>query len=305
MGRRILVTGGAGFVGSHLVDALLARGHIVRVLDNLDPQVHGSTGRPNGHLNRDAEFHHADVRDLAAVRRAVEGVEVVFHLAAAVGVGQSMYRIRDYVDVNSLGGANVLQAVIDRKSRVEKLVVASSMSIYGEGAYRCGTCGPVHPSLRPREQMRERQWEARCPSCGAEVASIPTPETKPLLPTSIYAVSKRDHEEMFVCCGNAYGIPTVALRYFNIYGPRQSLSNPYTGAAAIFSSRLLNGNAPLIFEDGQQTRDFVHVSDIVAGTILALGMLGWIAAHTRKSFALAVTAPVAFAQFVLVLYLFT
>jgi dTDP-L-rhamnose 4-epimerase len=205
-----------------------------------------------------------------AVRRAVEGVEVVFHLAAAVGVGQSMYRIRDYVEVNSLGGANVLQAIVDRKSRVEKMIVASSMSIYGEGAYRCAACGPVYPSIRPKAQMRERRWEACCPRCGADVEPVPTPEEKPLVPTSIYAVSKRDHEEMFVCCGQAYGIPTVALRYFNIYGPRQSLSNPYTGAAAIFSSRLLNGNAPLIFEDGRQTRDFVHVSDIVAANMLAL-----------------------------------
>jgi dTDP-L-rhamnose 4-epimerase len=270
MRRSILVTGGAGFVGSHVVDALLARGHRVRVLDNLDPQVHGKTGRPRGHLSRDVEFHHADVRDVDAVRRGIDGVEVVFHLAAAVGVGQSMYRIRDYVEVNSLGGANILQAVVDRKSRVEKLIVASSMSIYGEGAYRCATCGPVFPPLRTKEQMRARQWELACPCCGAETASMPTAEDKPLVPTSIYAVTKRDHEEMFVACGQAYGIPTVALRYFNIYGPRQSLSNPYTGAAAIFSSRLLNSNPPLVFEDGLQTRDFVHVSDIVAANLLAL-----------------------------------
>jgi dTDP-L-rhamnose 4-epimerase len=270
MRRKILVTGGAGFVGSHLVDALLARGHHVRVLDNLDPQVHGRTGRPRGHLNADAEFLHADVRDLDAVRRALDGVDVVFHEAAAVGVGQSMYRIREYVEVNSLGGANLLQAIVDRKSRVERMIVASSMSIYGEGAYRCPACGPVHPPLRPKAQLKARRWELDCPRCGAETAAVPTGEDKPLIPTSIYAVTKRDHEEMFVACGQAYGIPTIALRYFNIYGPRQSLSNPYTGAAAIFSSRLLNGNPPLVFEDGCQTRDFVHVSDIVAANLLAL-----------------------------------
>ena len=270
MTRKILVTGGAGFVGSHLVDALLQRGHAVRVLDNLDPQVHGKSGRPNGNLNPAAEFLRGDMRDPVVVRQALDGMEAVFHLAAAVGVGQSMYRIRDYMENNTLGAANLLQAVVDGPARVEKFVVASSMSIYGEGAYRCAACGPVYPSLRPREQMRARQWEALCPTCGAETTPLATPEDKPLAPTSIYAISKRDHEEMFLCCGKAYGIPTVALRYFNIYGPRQSLSNPYTGAAAIFSSRLLNGNAPLIFEDGLQTRDFIHVSDIVAANVLAL-----------------------------------
>jgi dTDP-L-rhamnose 4-epimerase len=269
MSSKILVTGGAGFVGSHLVDALLAEGHEVRVLDNLDPQVHGNVDQAR-HLSREAEFVRGDVRDLDVVTRVLEGVRVVYHLAAAVGVGQSMYQIRHYVDVNSLGGATLLQALCDRRHPLEKLVVASSMSIYGEGAYRCAACGPVAPALRPREQVRDGNWELRCPACRATVAPVPTAEAKPLAPTSIYAVSKRDHEELFLCYGRAYGIPTIAFRYFNIYGTRQALSNPYTGAAAIFSSRLLNGNAPLIFEDGHQTRDFVHVSDIVAANMLAL-----------------------------------
>jgi dTDP-L-rhamnose 4-epimerase len=270
MTTTILVTGGAGFVGSHLVDALVERGHRVRIFDNLEPQVHGKTGRPNGYIHPAVEFIQGDIRDPAAAARAVAGVAVIFHLAAAVGVGQSMYRIREYMEVNTLGAANLLQAIIDGGHRVEKLVVASSMSIYGEGAYRCGSCGLVAPSLRSREQMQQRRWEMHCPHCRQEVVSIPTPEEKPLTPTSIYAISKRDHEEMFLCFGRAYGIPTAALRYFNIYGPRQSLSNPYTGAAAIFSSRLLNGNPPLIFEDGLQTRDFIHVHDIVAANLLAL-----------------------------------
>jgi dTDP-L-rhamnose 4-epimerase len=270
MSKHVLVTGGAGFVGSHLVDALLKRGDAVRVLDNLDPQVHGHTGRPTGHLNPAAEFLHGDVRDASMVARALEGIEVVVHLAAAVGVGQSMYRIRDYVDVNSLGGATLLQGILDGGKRVERLLVASSMSAYGEGGYSCSACGPVSPPLRSKEQMRQGQWELFCPQCQRTVTPLGTSEDKPLAPTSIYAISKRDHEEMFVCFGKAYGIPTVALRYFNIYGPRQSLSNPYTGAAAIFSSRLLNGNPPLIYEDGQQTRDFVHVLDITAANLLAL-----------------------------------
>jgi dTDP-L-rhamnose 4-epimerase len=270
MAKKVLVTGGAGFVGSHLVDALLERGHEVRVFDNLDPQVHGKTDKPPKYLNRAAEFVRGDMRDIDAVGRALEGREWVYHLAAAVGVGQSMYQIRHYMEVNSLGGANLLQALCDRKHSVERMVVASSMSIYGEGAYTCGSCGTVAPSLRSRQQMRDGDWEMRCPRCGKSVAPIPTSEEKPLAPTSIYAISKRDHEEMFVCFGNSYNIPTIALRFFNIYGPRQALSNPYTGAAAIFSSRLLNGNPPLVFEDGQQSRDFIHVSDIVAANVLAM-----------------------------------
>lgn len=270
MPKKILVTGGAGFVGSHLVDALLERGHTVRILDNLDPQVHGKTGRPRGYAHPDAEFRQEDVRNSEAVASALQDIDVVFHLAAAVGVGQSMYRIREYMEVNTIGAANILQSIVDQKNHIEKLIVASSMSIYGEGAYRCPSCGPVSPSLRSREQLQQRHWEMRCPHCSLEVTPIPTSEHKPLLPTSIYAISKRDHEEMFVCFGRAYRIPTVALRYFNIYGPRQSLSNPYTGAAAIFSSRLLNDNPPVVFEDGLQTRDFVHVRDIVAANLLAL-----------------------------------
>jgi dTDP-L-rhamnose 4-epimerase len=269
MSSKILVTGGAGFVGSHLADALLAAGHDVRVIDSLDPQVHGGAERPR-HLSPAAEFIRGDVRDLDLVTRALEGVTAVYHMAAAVGVGQSMYQIRHYVDVNSVGGATVLQALADRRQALDKLVVASSMSIYGEGAYRCPACGPVAPTLRPREQLLAHDWELRCPRCRETVVPLPTGEDKPLVPTSVYAISKRDHEELFLCFGRAYGIPTIALRYFNIYGARQALSNPYTGAAAIFSSRLLNGKAPLIFEDGRQMRDFIHVSDIVAATLMAL-----------------------------------
>lgn len=266
---RVLVTGGAGFVGSHLVDALLARGHAVRVLDCLIPQVHPTGEIPN-YLSRDAEFVRGDVRDLDAVVRALRGVEAVFHEAAVVGVGQSMYQIRHYADYNTMGGATLLEAIVASKASLQKLVVASSMSIYGEGSYRCGSCGPVSPGLRSNEQMARNDWEPRCPACGASLASVPCSEAKPLQPTSIYAITKRDHEEMFLSVGRAYGIPTVALRYFNIYGTRQALSNPYTGVMAIFSGRLLNGKPPVVYEDGRQTRDFVHVSDIVQANLLAL-----------------------------------
>jgi dTDP-L-rhamnose 4-epimerase len=266
----ILVTGGAGFIGSHLVDALLERGHQVRVLDNLSPQVHGRGAQPPAYLNPRAEFVKGDVRSRPNLRTALAGVDTVYHQAAAVGVGQSMYEIRRYVDVNTYGGAVLLDVLANEPHTVRKLIVASSMSIYGEGAYDCPACGRVYPSLRPDAQLAARDWEMRCPSCDRPVEARPTDELKPLAPTSIYAVTKRDHEEMFLAVGRAYHLPTVALRYFNVYGPRQALSNPYTGVAAIFSSRLLNGRSPLVFEDGAQTRDFTHVRDIVQANLLAM-----------------------------------
>jgi len=267
---KVLVTGGAGFVGSHLVDALLAKGYTVRILDNLTPQVHGADQRVPGYLNPEAEFIQGDILSVRTVRKALKGVETVVHLAAAVGVSQSMYEIEWYTKNNTLGGAVLLEEICSGKNKVAKVVVASSMSIYGEGQYRCDGCGPVAPRLRPLEQLREKQWEMRCPSCGSPVRPVPTGEDKPLYPTSIYAITKRDHEEMYLTCCFSLGIPCVSLRYFNIYGSRQALSNPYTGVAAIFSSRILNGHSPVIYEDGRQMRDFTHIDDIVQATILAI-----------------------------------
>ncbi|HBY96608.1 MAG: NAD-dependent epimerase/dehydratase family protein [Ardenticatenaceae bacterium] len=267
MSADVLVTGGAGFVGSHLVDALIARGHKVRVFDNLTPQVHA---KPPEYLNPNAELVVADVRDRAALAKALAGVEVVFHQAAAVGVGQSMYEIEHYVAANTLGGAILLDLLVNEPHAVCRLVVASSMSIYGEGAYDCPEHGVVFPKLRLERQMADHDWEPHCLYCRRVLEPLATDEQKPLFPTSIYAITKRDHEEMFLTVGQAYNIPTVALRYFNIYGPRQALSNPYTGVAAIFSSRLLNDNPPVIYEDGGQRRDFVHVSDIVRANLLAM-----------------------------------
>ena len=270
MGKRnVLVTGGAGFIGSHLVDALVAEGNNVRVLDALVSQVHGENAQPVN-VNSSVEFVRADVCDRSVVDKALEGIEVVFHEAAEVGVGQSMYEIERYVRANDLGTAVLLEAILARQPQIKKVVVASSMSIYGEGAYSCKKCGVVYPQLRETDQLLERRWELDCPDCGEEVTPVGTSEGKPLFPTSVYAVTKQDQEQFCLAVGRSYKIPTVALRYFNVYGTRQALSNPYTGVCAIFSARLLNGNRPMIFEDGEQTRDFVHVSDIVQANLKAI-----------------------------------
>jgi dTDP-L-rhamnose 4-epimerase len=267
-GRSVLVTGGAGFIGSRLVEALLRDGHRVRVLDALEPQVHG-TAPPRSSADG-AELLRGDMRDGDLLERALEGIEVVFHQAAAVGVGQSMYAAASYTGANCVGTALLMEKITARRSRVEKVVVASSMSVYGEGSYRCPSCGPAHPAGRTPERLRARRWEPACPACGADLQPAPTPETQPLHPTSVYAITKRFQEETVLVMGRAYGVPAVALRYFNVYGPGQALSNPYTGVAAIFSARILNGQAPVIFEDGGQGRDFTHVSDVVRANLLAM-----------------------------------
>ena len=267
---KILVTGGAGFIGSFIVDALVEAGHDVRIYDDLDPQVHGADRQKPEYINKNAEFIKGNVLDADSFYEAVKDVDVLYHEAAAVGVGQSMYEIRKYVEQNSLGGASVLDVIANRKHRLKKMIVASSMSIYGEGKYECPACGPMTPGLRKEDQLAAGRWEVECPACGKPLNALPTDETKPLNPTSIYAISKRDHEEMFLSVGRAYKLPTVALRYFNAYGPRQALSNPYTGVCAIFSSRLLNGESPVIFEDGLQSRDFIHVKDVAKANLMVM-----------------------------------
>ena len=266
---KILVTGGAGFIGSHLVDALVTRGHEVTILDSLDPQVHPG-GRPPDYLNPRARFVRADIRDADALKPLVLQAEAVFHLASAVSVGQSQYEISRYVSVNSAGTANLLDILANEKHGVRKLVVAASMSSYGEGLYTCTRCGPVRPALRPDEQLARREWQPLCPDCGLGVSPLPTPEEAALHSNSIYAVTKKNQEEMCLLIGKTYSIPTVSLRYFNVYGPRQSLSNPYNGVAAIFLSRIKNGQPPVIYEDGDQTRDFVSVHDVAEVNLLAL-----------------------------------
>jgi dTDP-L-rhamnose 4-epimerase len=267
MNDRILITGGAGFIGSHLADELLDGGYRVRALDLLSPQVHGPERKKPDYLNAEVELIVGDVRDPDVVRRALRGVDAVYHLAAAVGVGQSMYEIAHYTSTNNLGTAVLLEALIERPVRC--LIVASSMSLYGEGLYRTSDGRLEAGAHRTTPQLQAGDWEAR--DCGGELLTpLPTPETKTPLPSSVYAVSKYDQEQLCLMVGQAYKIPTVALRFFNVFGPRQALCNPYTGVLAIFTSRLLNGKAPLIYEDGHQRRDFVSVYDVAQACRLAL-----------------------------------
>ncbi len=267
--KTCLVTGGAGFIGSYIVDELMERGYKVRIYDNLEPQVHPG-GKLPGYLNKEAEMIKGDVRDYDRLKKALAGVDVVFHKAAMVGVGQSQYQIKRYVDVNIGGTANLLDIITNEKTQVSKIIVAASMSSYGEGQYECEDCGIVNPPLRSNEQMMEHAWELYCPLCLQRVNPMPTNEEKRLESNSIYAMTKKNQEEMVLNIGQTYGIPAVALRYFNVYGPRQSLSNPYTGVAAIFISRIKSDHSPIIFEDGLQTRDFVSVHDVARANIIAM-----------------------------------
>lgn len=262
----VLITGGAGFVGSHLADELLEAGYRVRALDNLGEQVHGASISRPAYLSPEVELIRGDVRDAQTVARALRGVDAVFHFAAAVGVGQSMYEIERYTDVNARGTAVLLEALT--RAPVGRLVVASSMSVYGEGLYRTAAGETVSAVQRTPEQLRRGEWEPT--EQGRPLQPMPTPETKPAVPSSVYALSKYDQETLCLLIGRAYGIPTVALRFFNIYGTRQALSNPYTGVLAIFAARYLNWRAPLIFEDGRQRRDFVNVHDIARACRLTL-----------------------------------
>jgi dTDP-L-rhamnose 4-epimerase len=262
--RKILITGGGGFIGSHLAEALLARGDQVRVLDNVHEQVHGTRIRPAG-LPRDAELARGDVRDAAVVAKALDGVDAVVHLAAEVGVGQSMYAVDRYVSVNDLGTAVLFQELI--KQPLRRVVVASSMSIYGEGLYRTADGDLVEDA--ERTGRTGASWDP-VDSAGRPLVPLPTPEWKRPSLASVYALTKYVQERLTLTLCSAYGMEGVALRLFNVYGPGQALSNPYTGVLAIFASRLLNGKAPMVFEDGEQRRDFVHVRDVAKAFMLAL-----------------------------------
>lgn len=265
---KILITGGMGFIGSHLVDALVEQKHDVVSFDNLEYQVH--QGKRPKYLKRRARYIIGDVRNKNKLKEVVKNAEIIFHQAAMVGVGQSMYEISKYIHSNNYGTANLLEILANEKHRVRKLIVASSMSIYGEGAYECKDCGKFYPKQREPSALEQRDWGVYCLLCNKEAKPIPTSEDKPLFPASIYAYSKKEQEDLSLLIGKTYGIPTVALRYFNIYGPRQSLSNPYTGVCAIFSGMIKNNHAPIVYEDGQQSRDFINIKDIVSANIFVM-----------------------------------
>ncbi|HEX2935833.1 MAG TPA: NAD-dependent epimerase/dehydratase family protein [Bacteroidales bacterium] len=266
MAKKILVTGGAGFIGSHLCDYLLEKGYYVRVLDSLDEQVHGENCLRPSYLSSHVELIKGDVRDPLAVETALQDIDIVFHLAARVGVGQSMYEIKDYVSVNNIGTSVLLEAII--KKPVKKLIVASSMSIYGEGLYK-NSKGDVFPGWeRNISDLKRGIWEL-IDENGQYAKPVPTHEGKVPALSSVYALSKYDQERLCLITGKAYSIPVVALRFFNVYGTRQALSNPYTGVLAIFASRYLNGKSPVVYEDGNQKRDFINVYDVVRACVLA------------------------------------
>lgn len=266
--KSILVTGGAGFIGSHLVDELIKKNYQVRILDNLEDQVH--QGKKPKYLNVKAEFIRGDVRNYSELQKGVKDVDAIFHLASAVGVGQSNYQIKKYMDTNAGGMSNLLDILVNCKHKVRKLVAISSMTGYGEGNYNCKKCGVVRPSLRFEEQLKKRDWSLYCPNCNSLVNAISTDEKAMDYPNSVYGLSKKIQQDLSFLIGGIYKIPVVVLRGFNIYGPRQSLSNPYTGVTAIFISRLKNNKEAVVFEDGMQSRDFVSVHDVVNAFVLAL-----------------------------------
>lgn len=268
--QSVLITGGAGFIGSHTCDALLSRGYRVRVLDCLDPQVHGPARQRPAYLDSRVELQVGDVRCREDLERALAGMDAVCHFAAMTGVGQSMYEIQGYCDVNIGGTAMLLDVLANSTQRVKRLVLSSSRAVYGEGAYCCGDCGTVYPPLRKKEALERGEWGIFCPGCGKPLQPLATAEDKSLAPISVYAETKRVQEDLLRLFTATYEIPAVILRYFNVYGTRQSLGNPYTGIGAIFTTRLLAGQPIAIYEDGEQGRDFVHVSDVVQANLLAL-----------------------------------
>lgn len=273
MSLRILITGGAGFIGSRLCLALLARGHQVRVLDILSPQIHGSDPEQSPlyrSISGKVEFIRGNVTSKADVRKALSGIDTVVHFAAETGTGQSMYAIRHYADVNTSGTALLLDEIANEPFPVKKLVVASSRAVYGEGKYECAHHGTVYPGARSTADMEKGNFEVRCPVCNVAVAMLPTDEQTPVQPTSVYGVTKLNQEQLTLTVARALGISAIAYRYQNVYGPGQSLANPYTGILSIFSTRILHGNGINIFEDGRESRDFVYIDDVIAATVAGI-----------------------------------
>lgn len=266
----VLITGGAGFIGSHTSDALIREGYRVRILDCLDSQIHGETGLFPSYIHPQIECIRGDIRDAGDVRRALKGVTFVYHFASLTGVGQSMYDMKKYTDVNISGTANLIEMIVKHRFPIKKFVLSSSRAVYGEGTHECPSCGTVYPPIRNRGDMEENCFEVLCPNCGQKTIPVATSEERPLIPISVYGWTKKSQEEVCQYASKTFGLPTVILRYFNVYGSRQSLRNPYTGIVSIFFSRLMAGKAISIYEHGIPLRDFVHVLDVVQANLKAL-----------------------------------
>ncbi len=269
----VLITGGAGFIGSSLTLKLLEGGHKVKVLDSLSPQIHGEIPEQSELFMRikdKVEFIHGDVRNKEDIRVALKGADIVVHLAAETGTGQSMYEIEKYIEVNINGTSHLLDLIANEPNEVKKIVVASSRAVYGEGRYLCQNHGEVYPDSRIDEHLSQGDFNVKCPDCGENVEVLSTTENSQIQPSSIYGFTKYGQENMCMIMGKALGIPVVGLRYQNVYGPGQSLKNPYTGILSIFSTRIKNGNPINIFEDGTESRDFVYIDDIVDATVKAI-----------------------------------
>lgn len=266
----VLITGGAGFIGSHISDLLVAHGHCVRIIDLLDPQIHGTGEDFPRYINPAVECVQGDVRSPDDIRKALQGIDVVYHCAAFTGVGQSMYHMRSYLDTNSTGTATLLEAIVTKSLPIKRFVLASSRAVYGEGTHRCRTHGILYPGRRNRFDMENGKFQVYCPSCGQALDPLPTEEERPITPFSLYGWTKKHQEDLCRYAADIFGLPVTILRFFNVYGSRQSLKNPYTGILSVFHSRILAGHPVAIYERGIPGRDFIHVSDVARANLLAL-----------------------------------
>lgn len=271
---RVLITGGAGFIGSNIALKLLKKGYKVTVLDTLSEQIHGSNPESTSPLYQKikdkVDFIKGDVNNRDDLEKALVDVDYVIHLAAETGTGQSMYEIKKYVDTNIGGTALLLDILTNTEHHVKRVVVAESRAVYGEGKYHCPNCGDVYPYERTDENLAKGDFECKCPKCGGEVNLIATTEDSAIHPSSVYGISKQVQGQLVHLVCKSIGVESVSFRYQNVYGPGQSLTNPYTGILSIFSTRIKNGNGINIFEDGKETRDFVYIEDVVDATILGM-----------------------------------
>ena len=269
--KNILITGGAGFIGSRLCEKLVEKNYKVTILDNLSPQIHREGESSLFRKVKDiSTFIKGDVRNQEDWKKAIKGQDIVVHLAAETGTGQSMYELEKYNDVNIMGTAHLLELLANSNHSIKKMIIASSRAIYGEGKYNCHEHGSQYPSCRKEKDMENGEFNLKCEICNNELSLIATDENSKIHPSSIYGINKHQQEQMVMLMGEALGISAVAFRYQNVYGPGQSLSNPYTGILSIFSTRILNRNDLDIYEDGLESRDFVYIDDAIDATILGI-----------------------------------